>query len=60
MEFLFGFLYWLVSAYPGDDLGDRIQYLIMLLRQDDNVLFKATVIYAVCLSIPYIPGDWDG
>ena len=53
---LFGFLYWLVSAYPGDDLGDRIQYLIMLLRQNDNVLIKATIIYAVCLSIPYIPG----
>ncbi len=53
---LFAFLYWLVRDYPGASLNEKLRYLIRLLREDQGVLLKATLVYSVCLSIPYIPG----
>lgn len=53
---LFGFLYCLVREYPGDGIGAKIKYLLHILREDNTVLLKVTIVYAVCLSIPYIPG----
>jgi hypothetical protein len=53
---LAGLLYWLVRGYPGDTLHDKFQYLIYLLREDNTMLLKVAIVYAVSLSIPYLPG----
>jgi len=52
---LFIFLCWLLDASPSNIVEELVQLKEMMKTRLD-ILFYVTVVYAVCLSIPYVPG----
>ncbi|MBI4774658.1 MAG: hypothetical protein HY788_10845 [Deltaproteobacteria bacterium] len=52
---LFIFLCWLLEASPRN-IGERLVQLKEMMETRPDILLYVTVVYAVCLSIPYVPG----
>ena len=52
---LFIFLCWLLEASP-NNIGDKLVQLKGMMKTRPDILFYVTLVYAICLSIPYVPG----